>query len=515
MYPVPDFPATPELPSPGWRGAGKTGKQVPKGRNLAKRTLPPEALAEMNARLEHAHKAFQRRYPGASGGRQPVHVVYGGAHLFRADTAKRLGELALRSLDEYAPNFVVFAQAIGLAGAERLSGSAEAAASIARSIEADPEAARRRNQPAWFAHTVYRRVRDKLKREPVEDFRIDFEDGYGNRSDDEEDGHAVAAAGEVAAAMNSGELPPFIGIRVKPLTEELRERSIRTLDVFLTELASKTRSELPKGFFLTLPKVTLPDEVAAFADVCSRLEPALDLHPGVLRFELMIETTQSIFNERGEANLLALVAAARGRCISAHFGTYDYTAGRNITAAYQTMNHFACDFAREVMQVTLAGTGVWLSDGATNILPVSPHRSAPDGPALTAAQEAENRRVVHAAWKLHFDDIRRSLINGFYQGWDLHPAQLPTRYAAVYSFFLEGLDAAASRLSNFIEKAGQATLVGEVFDDAATGQALLNYFLRAINCGAITLEEAQRLTHLTLPELRGASFVRIINARRS
>lgn len=479
-----------------------------------KRTLPPETLREISVKLEQAHAAFQRRYPGPSGDRQPVHVVYGGAHLFRADTARRLGELAQRSLDEYAPNFAIFARAIGLPGSDRLPDSSEAAAAIAKSIEADPESARRENQAAWFAHALYGRVREKLKREPVEDFRIDFEDGYGSRPDDEEDGHAAQAASEVASGLNAGELPPFLGIRVKPFTEELRERSIRTMDIFLTELAAKTRGQLPKGFFLTLPKVTLPDEVAAFADVCSRLEPMFDLEPGALRFELMIETTQSIFNERGEVNLLPLVAAARGRCVSAHFGTYDYTAGRNITAAYQTMNHLACDFAKEVMQVALAGTGVWLSDGATNILPVPPHRTAKDGPALTSKQAAENRAAVHSAWKLHFDDVRRSLVNGYYQGWDLHPAQLPTRYAAVYSFFLEGLDPAAARLRNFIEKAAQATLVGEVFDDAATGQGLLNYFLRAINCGAITSEEAQSLTSLTLAELRSASFVKILKGRR-
>ena len=128
-------------------------------------------------------------------------------------------------------------------------------------------------------------MREKLQREPVEDFRIDFEDGYGNRPDEEEDGHAAAAADEVSAGMNAGELPPFIGIRIKPLTEELRERSIRTLDIFLTELASKSRGELPKDFCVTLPKVTLPDEVAALADVCSHLEPMLDLEPGALRIE--------------------------------------------------------------------------------------------------------------------------------------------------------------------------------------------------------------------------------------
>ncbi len=479
-----------------------------------KRTFNPATLQEISVRLEPAHKAFQKRYPGSTGERQPVHTVYGGAHLFRADTAKRLGELALHSLDEFAPDFITFAKVLALPGAERLPESPEAAATITKSIEADPEAARKENRPAWFAFTIYRRVREKLKREPVEDFRIDFEDGYGNRPDAEEDGHAAAAASEVASGMNAGELPPFIGIRIKPFTEELRDRSIRTMDIFLTELATKTRGQLPKNFFLTLPKVTLPEEVAALADLCARLEPLLDLEPGALRFELMIETTQSIFNERGAVNLLPLVTAGHGRCVAAHFGTYDYTAGRNITAAHQHMTHSACDFAREVMQVALAGTGVWLADGATNILPVAPHRSGKNGTPLTSRQAAENRTAVHSAWKLHFNHIQHSLINGYYQGWDLHPAQLPTRYAAVYSFFLSGLDSASERLRNFIDKAAQATLVGEVFDDAATGQGLLNYFLRAINCGAITAEEAQTLTGLTLAELRGASFVKILDGRK-
>jgi len=479
-----------------------------------KRTLPQESLQEISARLELAHKAFLRRYPGPTGARQPVHTVYGGAHLYRAETPRRLGEIALRSLDEFAPDFASFAKAIALPGADWLPDSSDAAAAIAQSIEANPEAARKKNRGAWFAHTIYRRVREKLKREPVEDFRIDFEDGYGNRPDEEEDGHAAAAAREVAAGMNSEELPPFLGIRIKPFTEELRERSIRTLDIFLTELAAASSGKLPANFVITLPKVTLPDEVAALADICSRLEPVLDFEPGGLRIELMIETTQSIFNERGEANLLPLTSAARGRCIAAHFGTYDYTAGRSITAAYQDMMHFTCDFAREMMQVTLAGTGIWFSDGATNILPVAPHRSAKGGSPLSAAQSAENRAAVHRAWKLHFDHIRHSLVNGYYQGWDLHPAQLPTRFAAAYSFFLEGLDPASERLRNFIAKAAQATLVGEVFDDAATGQGLLNYFLRAINCGAITPEETEPLTGLTLAELRTGSFVKILAGRR-
>ena len=105
-------------------------------------------------------------------------------------------------------------------------------------------------------------------------------------------------------------------------------------------------------------------------------------------------------------------------------------------------------------------------------------------------------------------------MNGFYQGWDLHPAQLPSRYAAVYSFFLEGLGPASERLKNFVEKAAQATLVGDVFDDAATGQGLLNYFLRALNCGAMTEREAIEMSGLTVDELRTRSFVKILNGRK-
>jgi len=480
-----------------------------------KRTLPSESLQEISLRLEQAHKALLRRYPGPPSGRQPIHVVYGGAHLFRSGTAKRLGELALKSLDEHGADFAAFARAVGLAGANSLPESPDAAASIAKSIEADPEAARRENPAAWFAHTVYRRIREKLRREPVEDLRIDFEDGYGNRPDDEEDGHAAAVAGEVSAGLNAGELPPFVGIRIKPLNEELRERSIRTLDIFLTTLAEKSRGELPKRFYITLPKVALPDEVAVLADICSRIEPLLEFEPGALRIELMVETPHAIFNERGEANLLALVGAARGRCAAVHFGPYDYTASLQIAATYQPIAHFASDFARGVMQVALAGTGIRIADGPTNIMPIPPHRAAKDGATLSARRVEENRAAVHRGWKIHFENVRRSLGNGYYQGWDLHPAQLPARYAAVYSFFLENLDASAERLRNFIEKAAQATRVGQVFDDAAMAQGLLNYFAQAINCGALTAEEVQRLTTLSAAEIRSGSFLKILAQRQA
>lgn len=478
-----------------------------------KRSLAPESLKDIFAPLQRAHEAFALRYPGPRGARQPVHTVYGGAHLFRTDTAKRLGEQALQSLDEFAPDFIAFAKAIDLPCVHHLGESPDAAA-LARSIQADPQRARKNNWHAWFASVLYQRIRDKLQREPVEDFRIDFEDGFGNRPDEEEDRFAAAAAGELAAGMAAGSLPPFIGLRIKPFNEELRNRSVRTLDIFLTELLERTGGRLPTNFFITLPKVTIPEESAALAAACMRLETALGLRANSLQIELMIETPQSVFNERGELNLLPLAAAAQGRCVGAHFGTYDYTAGRGITASHQHMLHPACDFAKEAMQVAYAGTSIWLSDGATNILPVPVHHAGPGGHSFTSVQIEDNRKAVHQAWKLHFEHIRHSLVNGFYQGWDLHPAQLVTRYAAVYSFFLESLDAAAERLHNFIDKAAQATLVGSVFDDAATGQGLLNYFLRAINCGAITADEAQRLTSLTQEEFRGASFVKILDGRK-
>ena len=479
-----------------------------------KASLSPESLREITGQLSAANEEFTTHYPGETGKRQPVHTVYGGAHLFKADSAGRLGALARRALDQFAPDYLAFARAVDLPGSDQLPESTDDASHELNALENDPDAARRENKPLWLAHTIYKRVNEKLRREPVEDFRIDFEDGYGNRPDVEEDGHAESAANEVAEGSRNGTLPPFVGIRIKPFNEELRDRSIRTLDIFVSTLAEQTNGKLPENFVITLPKITIPEQVAALASILTQLEQQTALPKGSLKFEMMIETTQSIINHDGEINLPLLLARSEGRCVAAHFGTYDYTAGCNITAAHQHMLHPACDFAKNMMQVSFAGTGIWLSDGATNIMPVAPHRFVEGSAPLTQEQIEENRAVVHRAWKLHYDHIQHSLVTGFYQGWDLHPAQLPTRYAAVYAFFLESLEAASERLKNFVEKAAKATLVGDVFDDAATGQGLLNYFLRAINCGAITEEEALELSGLTLQELRTASFVRILKNRQ-
>ena len=445
-------------------------------------TFESKDLAGIVSDLSEANQRFMRRYPGESNRRQAVHTVYGGAHLFKADSAQKLGAVALRSLDEYASEAATLARAIGIAGNER------------------------------FTQTVYDRVVEKLRSEPVEDFRLDFEDGYGNRPDSEEDGHAGSAAREVARGLANETLPPFIGIRIKPLNEDLRARSVRSLDIFVTTLVARTKGKLPDNFVITVPKIQLPEQVTAAIRLFEILERKNGLQKGALKIELMVETPQAILNERGQSSLLSLVEAAEGRCGSVHFGVYDYTASCGITAKYQAMRHPICDLARQIMLVSLAGTGIHLSDGATNILPVGPHR-APEDKQLTSEQERENLEAVHQAWRLSFEDNLHSLRNGFYQGWDLHPAQFVTRYAAVYQFFLEGLDAASNRLKTFVEKAALASLFGDVFDDAATGQGLLNFFLRGMACGAITEDEALA-TGLTLDELRSRSFLKILQGRR-
>jgi citrate lyase beta subunit len=442
-------------------------------------SLTPADLRAALARLRTTNARAARDYPGESAARQPVHSFYGGAHLFKADSAARIGAAALSALDEYAPDGVTLARALDL--------------------------------PPDLADTIRQRVVEKLRREPVEDFRIDFEDGYGIRPDAEEDGHAHSVAEEVARGSAAGTLPPFLGIRIKPMSKELHARSLRTLDLFVSTLVRANR-RLPSNFVVTIPKLMGTGHVAAVARACTALERNLRLAAGSIKLELMIETPQSILAADGSSPLRAFIAAGDGRIRGAHFGTYDYTALCGITASFQHMRHAACDFAKHMMQVGLAQSGVWLSDGATNIMPIAPLKAAP-GATLTADQRRENIEVVHRAWRLHYGDAHQSLVNGFYQGWDLHPAQLPTRYAAVYAFFLTARPAATVRLRNFVEKAAQATLVGDVFDDAATGQGLLNFFVRGLSSGALTLEEAYE-TGLTKDELHGRSFLKILKARR-
>lgn len=443
-------------------------------------SIPTNKREALFASLKSANTAFQQIYPGDRTERQPVHTLYGGANLFKHDAAISLGKRALEIFDTYAPDHTSFGKVFGM------------------------------DTTSGFSDKVYNKVIAKLKTEAIEDFRIDFEDGYGNRSNEEEDETARTAALEVAKGMQEKTLSPFIGIRIKPFTEEMKERGLRTLDIFVSTLVNATGGKLPDNFVVMLPKVTIPEQPATLASFFDILEEELKIDPSTpLRMEMMVETTQAIMSIDGTNPLYQFIKASRGRCIAMHFGTYDYTASCSITAKYQEMDHPVCDFAHHMTKVALAHTGIWLSDGATNTMPIGPHR----GENLTAEQMQENTETVHRAWKKGYDHIRHSLWNGFYQGWDLNPAQFPMRYAAVYAFFLESYDDAVERLKTFVEKAARATLIGDVFDDAATGQGLLNYFLRALNSGAITEEEVL-VTGLTLDEIRGRSFKKILENRK-
>ncbi|MCW2875285.1 aldolase/citrate lyase family protein [Actinacidiphila oryziradicis] len=404
-------------------------------------SLPDAVRKDIGASLAGTDAELAGRYPGEPGTRQPVHTVYVPADAFAADTVRTWGARALAALDEHARDAGALADVLGL--------------------------------PEELAGSVHDRVRAKLTAEPVEDLRIDFEDGYGPRPDAEEDAAALAAARIVAAATAGGTAPPYVGIRMKCMEAAVRDRGIRTLDIFLTGLMEA--GGLPDGLVLTLPKVTFPQQVKAMVRLCEEFERARGLGHRRIGFEIQIETTQAILGPDGTATVARLIDAAGGRATGLHYGTFDYSASCGVSAAYQSMDHPVADHAKAVMQVAAAGTGVRLSDGSTNVLPVGP-----------ASQ-------VHAAWRLHYGLVRRSLARAYYQGWDMHPGHLPTRYAAVYAFFREGLDAASARLAAYGARAGG---VSAVMDEPATAKALSGYLLRGLDCGALDADEVTRLTGL-------------------
>lgn len=126
-----------------------------------------------------------------------------------------------------------------------------------------------------------------------------------------------------------------------------------------------------------------------------------------------------------------------------------------------------------------AGTGVPICDGSTNIVPVG------------------TRDEVRSAWALHARLVRRSLERGYYQGWDLHPAQLPTRFAATYAFYADGAAAAFARIRMHRERRDSGVL-----DEPATLRALAGFLLRGLDCGALSADEVHAGTGLAPADLR-------------
>ncbi|MDQ0632541.1 citrate lyase beta subunit [Arthrobacter pascens] len=400
-------------------------------------------LARIDGQLAETDRQLELRYPGDDGSRQPVHTVYVPADRFTPSLAADWGEQAVRTAEAHG-------------GLERLGWLL--------------------GQSLALGAAVASRVANKLANEPIEDLRLDFEDGYGNRGDDAEDADAVAAAGMVADAVAAGTAPPYIGIRFKCFEAATRTRGLRTLDLFVSALASA--GELPRGLVLTMPKVTTVAQVQAMDYAVARLEEVHGLPHGRLRFEVQVETPQLILGPDGTSPVAKLAHVVPGRISALHYGTYDYSASLQISAEYQSMEHPVADFAKETMQLAVAGTGIRLSDGSTNIIPAGDN--------------------VEDAWRLHGRLVQRSLERGFYQGWDLHPAQLPSRFAATYGFYRQGLPAATARLRNYVEQTE-----GGVMDEPATARALAAFVLRGVQCGAVGADEVQALAGVGLSRLTG------------
>ncbi len=416
-------------------------------------------------------------------GRQPVHTVYGGAHLFAADVTRKFSARALESLAAYAPNGPAFARALQIRLSERA------------------------------AEELYARILDKLRSEPVEDYRIDFEDGFGSRSSEEEDRQAIRTAEETATAMDHGLLPPFFGVRIKPFTPARKDRAQRTLEMYLRRLCERAGAALPGNFVVCLPKASSAEEVASLAGILDRLERKLSIAPGSIGMEIMIEQPQTLMDREGRSPLPGMLKAGAGRCRALHFGPYDFTASLGIGAGDQKLDNPVCDAARFLIKIAAAESEISVADGPVTFLPVGPHRSLAGG-KLSGRQALENRRVVHAAWRESFRQITRAIAQGYHRGWDLHPAQLPVRYAAVYASYLTTTTIMAARMRHFLQKAGNVTLHGALFDDAATGEGMLNFFRRGIHCGALDLADI-RSAGLTVEDVADASIVSVIQRRRA
>jgi citrate lyase beta subunit len=435
---------------------------------------------------------------------QPVHVVYGGAHLFKEETPEKLGRIALESQRSYAPDFITFAKAMWLNGADSLPDHMESVIDLIEMIDQEPELAEERYPGSGFCLEVFRRTIEKLRANPVEDFRIDFEDGYGFRTEAEEDGHAESAStalAEILLERREDSPPPIrFGFRIKSFQPETRLRAHRTLERFLANLIEKMEGRVPSDLVVTLPKVNSPDEVEILAELLDQYEATLAGKRLGIGIEIMIETPDAV------SRLAELADRAPERLRAAHFGAYDYTAALGIASGHQHLRHEACNFARNAMLNAFAPRGIWLADSVTTEMPVPVHR----GGVLDDIQMRENAASIHKAWRSHFNNVTYSMINGFYQSWDLHPAQLVARYAAVFAFYLAERARQAARLRSFVDKASKAVLTGNVFDDAASAEGLLNFFRRGCACGAFDHEETALEIGLDPKHLGAGNFAEIM-----
>jgi citrate lyase beta subunit len=395
-------------------------------------------------RLAADDATFAAAYPGEPATRQPVHTCYVPADKAWARTPRIWGDAALALMDRVGPP----------------PGSED----------------------------VADRVRAKLARQPVEDLRIDLEDGYGHRSDSEEDAHAERA-GAALAALGTDPHGPFLsGVRIKGLQPETRARGLRSL-LTAVDAARAFDPEWPRSrTVVVLPKATSAVQVAAMAEVLSLVETSRGLSPGALRLEIQVEVPQAVVGADGRISVAGMIRAAAGRCEGLHFGTYDFSAAVGVSGGHQASDHPLADQAKSLMQLAAAGTGARVVDGSTNVLPVG------------------DDEAVLAAWQVHGRLVRRALERALHQGWDLHPGQLVTRYAVTYGFLREELAVAASRLRAYVDRTSGRGDAPGTLDEPATARALAAAVLRGVDCGAVDADEATDATGVdgaTLDRLAG------------
>ncbi|OBF28092.1 aldolase/citrate lyase family protein [Mycobacterium sp. ACS4331] len=381
--------------------------------------IAPTLLARIDDLLTEVDAELAARYPGGGDDGQPVHTVYLSAAMADTDTPQRWGSAAVALLDQHRDLLVELAD--------------EAAVD---------------------------EVRTRLATAPIQDLRLDFEDGYGWRPDADEDRDALEA-GRTLAALKL----PTGGVRIKGLTTSERRRAIRTLELVLDGAGG-----VPDGFVFTVPKLRVAQQATAAVWLCEAVEQAHGLPDGTLRFELQIESPQAILGADGAATVARALHASQGRCLGLHYGTYDYSAACGISPQQQALDHPVADHAKAVMMTAAAQTGVRVADGSTQVMP--------------EGSDAQ----VRAALVRHHGLVTRSLQRGYYQGWDMHPGHLVTRWLATGTFFRAALDAAAPRLQAYLDRRG-----GAIVDEPATAEALATVILRGLSVGAFTTDDVLKL----------------------
>jgi hypothetical protein len=416
--------------------------------------LPADAIAAIDQALAPLDAWAAKRWPGGALLGQPAHTVYVSAAFAKPGVCGAWGRAALASLDAHAPTPAALAAAVGL--------------------------------PVDAVRDAWPLLRDVLASRPIQDLRVDLEDGYGPHTDAEEDAETDRAAATLLAESVDPAGPVRLGIRHRSLEVATRARAIRTFDRLVGRLTEG--GGVPTGFVVTMPKVVHLDQVRVYVELLRALEKAHRLGDGTLVFEIQVETPQTILAADGTLPLAPMIDAAEGRCTGLHYGTYDYSAALGVSAEHQNAWHPVAQTAKAVMRLAAAQTGVEVSDGSTNQLPVG------------------DTSTVHANWKVHADLVAGGLADGIRQGWDLHPAQLVTRHLINIVTLRRRLPAALDRLRIYF---GADPLSGATVDEPATAQALAADVLRAVTTGAATAAEVEAGTGTTVAVLTALADRRV------